>query len=390
MKVALLGNMNNNHFALVRYLRDRGIDADLLLFNNEIDHFHPACDTYSLDFMRYTRQLSWGASTSYLATSAKTVANDLRGYDVIVGCGLSPAYLNKAGMALDIFAPYGGDLWIETKYRVVAPQRLASVWSSARSQSTGIRNSRVFHMGSTNDIYEREWERYRGRSERWLEGLPMVHSPTYRPEALEEIAIRTHWGEEFKAIRAESDLMIMYHSRHLWQTGPDDANHKGTERLLRGWAELRRRRPDLRMRFVTLEYGRDVPASRKLMDELGISDTVVWMPKMYRKDLMIGVLLCDIVAAEFQHSWLMSGVMYEALVGAKPVLAHRDDSLYPGQDLYAIMNAREPDEITAMLEAYLDDRERFLAMGQAGREWYEREVSDRAVSKYESYVRGKG
>ena len=35
-KVALLGNMNNNHFSLARYLRDRGAEADLLLFDSEL------------------------------------------------------------------------------------------------------------------------------------------------------------------------------------------------------------------------------------------------------------------------------------------------------------------------------------------------------------------
>ena len=35
MKIALLGNMNNNNFALLRYFRDLGFDAHLLLFKND-------------------------------------------------------------------------------------------------------------------------------------------------------------------------------------------------------------------------------------------------------------------------------------------------------------------------------------------------------------------
>ena len=48
MKVALVGNMNNNNFALLRYLRDLGVDAHLLLFDNEIGHFVPEHDTWQL------------------------------------------------------------------------------------------------------------------------------------------------------------------------------------------------------------------------------------------------------------------------------------------------------------------------------------------------------
>ena len=32
MKVALIGNMNNNNFSIMRYFRDLGIDAHLILF----------------------------------------------------------------------------------------------------------------------------------------------------------------------------------------------------------------------------------------------------------------------------------------------------------------------------------------------------------------------
>ena len=48
MKIALLGNMNNNHFALLRYLRDVNIDAYLLLYIEDgkgaNSHFKPEND----------------------------------------------------------------------------------------------------------------------------------------------------------------------------------------------------------------------------------------------------------------------------------------------------------------------------------------------------------
>ena len=392
MKVALLGNMNNNHFALIRYLRDHGIDADLLLFDNEFDHFNPACDTYSLEFMGYTRRLTWGASTGFLSTGAETVASDVAGYDFLIGCGLSPAFLDKAGLKLDIFIPYGDDIWVETKYRFVAPHRLPSVWSAVHAQRKGIPKAGVFHMGYTNDLYEGQWKRYRGQSERWLDGIPMVYSGEYSPEALDHMAERSHWGQYFKNIRARSDLMVVYHARHSWTGDVSDPGAKGTDKLLRAWAAFRERNPGVRATFVTLEYGRDVAPSKRLIEELGIADSVVWMPKMYRKDLMVGLVLADLVPAEFIHSWVMSGVMYEALVAGKPVLAYRDDSLYTADypDLYPIMNARESDEILSMFEAYMADPTPFLAMGAQGRAWYEREVAQKAVMRFVDHIRAKG
>ena len=56
MKVALIGNMNNNFFSILRYLRDMNIDATLYLFKNDgIDdasHFSCESDTFEIDKWR--------------------------------------------------------------------------------------------------------------------------------------------------------------------------------------------------------------------------------------------------------------------------------------------------------------------------------------------------
>ena len=53
MKVGLIGNMNNNNFALMRYFRDLGVDAHLLLYSNdgknELSNFKPESDTWNIN-----------------------------------------------------------------------------------------------------------------------------------------------------------------------------------------------------------------------------------------------------------------------------------------------------------------------------------------------------
>lgn len=44
-KIACIGNMNHFMFSLVRFLRDEGLDAYLLLLK-EPDHFKPEMDTF--------------------------------------------------------------------------------------------------------------------------------------------------------------------------------------------------------------------------------------------------------------------------------------------------------------------------------------------------------
>ena len=51
-KIGLLGNMNNNNFAIMRYLRDLRVDAHLLLLSNDgkgsLSHFSAAADTTNM------------------------------------------------------------------------------------------------------------------------------------------------------------------------------------------------------------------------------------------------------------------------------------------------------------------------------------------------------
>ena len=117
---------------------------------------------------------------------------------------------------------------------------------------------------------------------------------------------------------------------------------------------------------------------------------MVWLPQMYRKDLMYGLHAADIVCAEFEHSWVASGVLYEALVVGRPLLAYREERRYQEEypELYPIMNAREPESIAARLEEYVDHPEVFQEMGRQGRAWYQEHIVDKALAKYLDYFQG--
>ena len=52
-RIAIIGNMNNNGFSLLRYFRDLGADAYLLTFSTDgvgnLSHFSPEADTWDID-----------------------------------------------------------------------------------------------------------------------------------------------------------------------------------------------------------------------------------------------------------------------------------------------------------------------------------------------------
>jgi glycosyltransferase involved in cell wall biosynthesis len=380
-RVGVIGNMNNNGFALARYLRDAGLDAHVLLFDNELRHFHPSSDTFGDDYRLYVHQLAWGGPLRFPFVRPRAIRADLDDYDVLVGCGSAPAHCERAGRRLDVFVPFGGDLWTMLGKADGNPLRFAKYAPMRRAQARGIRSARVIHMAPTNDLYERQWQEYRGKSTRWYSGVPVVYAG--EPDGPSE------WEAAFRRVRDRADLMLFSSVRHHWRCPPDHPAAKGTDRLLRGIALLRRRRPSLRIALVTMEYGRHVRASRQLAHSLGIDDLVDWFPLLRRRDLMVGLRMADVACAEFENSWVASGVLYEAMVAARPILAHRDDALYGAEQRYPILNARDPQIIADRLEQTVDDPDAVRALGTAGHEWYREHVVDASVRRYVELVRSR-
>lgn len=386
--VALLGNMNNNHFATARYLRDRGVDAHVLLFDHEMPHFLPASDTYIEADLDFVRTLTWGSVPRYISTPARKMREDIAPYDVLIGHGLAPAYCHKAGRRLDIFAPFGGDIWAMLGRAEGNPLRFVKYLPTMSAQAKGIRASRVFHMAPTNELYEAQWERFRGGPQRWYEGLPVVYDGAYRPDRMALMMERSPAAPGFQRVRESADIMLFLAARHFWKCDPRHPAAKGTHRLIHGIAIFRRRHPDVKIALATLEYGQQVAESKALVRELGLEENVVWFPPMARKDLMVGLGLADIACAEFENSWTTSGVIYEALAMSKPILAYRDDSLYSGQrELYGILNAKEPEDIADRIEAYWRAPEKYRVLGSAGREWYLTNVVNAPLDKYCALIR---
>lgn len=391
MKVAFVGNMNNIGFTMVRYLRDRGVDVDLLLFDNEPEHFHPSADAYDDAYVTYCRSLTWGNAAKWGAVPDAVIRRDLQPYGLIIGCGFAPAYCLRVGRALDVFVPFGGDLYYSTSFRLTYPNRLAGTWRAVRRQRQAIPQCAVFHMDMTNALYESKWAQYRGGSERWYYGIPNPYTGLYNPDHVARVAGQTRWAADFARIRRECDLLLFSHVRHVWGGSRVYPDLKGTDRLLRGIARFKARQPGTRVGLITFEYGTHVEQSKALVAQLGLQDAVHWFPRTLRKDLMCGILHADVVCAEFEFSWLSSSVVYEAMAMAKPILGFRTDELYRDhyRELYPLMNARSPEEIADRLEEYVADRREHRAMGEAGQRWYRDYVVTPAIDRYVGYINGR-
>jgi glycosyltransferase involved in cell wall biosynthesis len=372
VKVALLCNMNNIMFALARYLRDRGFEADLFLFDDEHAHFHPSADSYSLEYQKFTTQLMWGKPLGISKVTKKDLLSVLDPYPKLLGCGAAPAYVDKADRILDIFVPYGGDLF-ELPFRIQGVSRRtpqASLEVLFR-QRRGIRNSRAILIDQSVE-YTEAISRLRATGKQVTVGLPFPYTPEYAPETIAAHYNQTHWYQDLRALRERSDVMVVHHARHIWGDAFGARQAKGNDKLLRGFKQAQEARPNVRYTLVMCEYGPEISRSKQLVHELGLESAVLWLPQTQRKELMVALNLADIGCGEFSVSWLTGGTINETLAMGKPLLHYRNDALYTQHfpELYPLMNAYSQGEICSHLVDYADRPEHYKTMGAKGRAWH--------------------
>ena len=384
--------MNNNFFALTRYLRDRGIDAHLLLLNNEISHFHPSQDTFDLDYQEYTHTVSWGDPFSFLDFSGKEIDRDIKDYDYIIACDVVPAFLMKIDRPVNIFVPFGSDLYYYPFMRLVKhPNKQLNYYYCSKNQRIGIQQAEYMSLTPTNNEFKNVIERIKYPGKILNFGVPMIYTPLFNPETIQLFYDRSHWRGEFEKLRNKSDLLIFHHSRHFWKKGNNGFAYKANNYLIEGFARFIRQYPSIKACLIMLEYGPDVQETKKLVKKLNITSYVKWFPLMARKDLMVGINHSDIVAGEFGHSWLVYGVVYEAMAMGKPILHHRQDKYYQDiyPELYPMIHAKNIEDIFYAFQKYANEKEYFQKIGLAGKDWLQKYLIDQTVERYVELILGK-
>lgn len=371
MKIGIIGNMNNSYFSLARYLRDEGYDCELLILANEPAHFDPACDTYSTDYTTYCKQLSWGDAGDFLKQDFSVVKKDLAPYQFLIGNGPAPAYVAKVGRTLDVFIPYGYDIYSLPFFRLVHPVRLLAYAAVARYQRKGIRESGSILFDRTNKAFEKLIKKLNYQGRRIISPAPMIYHKDYE-NGWQEKTAGNPLTEQLKELRKESEILLVQHSRQVWKNSADQWSYKGNHLLVEGYARFVKEHPLVKIKLVLFEYGNDVNETKKLTGKLGIDDRIVWMPKMARNKLMAVLAVSDIVIGELHHSWLTYGVALEALCMGKPFMHKRIDeefsSDYP--ELYPMLHASSAQSVYRELAKAVTDKDGMKAMGNKGREWF--------------------
>ena len=231
--------MNNSYFALTRYLRDAGYDATLFIFKGEFKHFLPSSDSYNDDYKNYTVFLEWGEFYQLMHVPARRIRDEFESYDFIIGSGMAPAYINKAGLTLDVFFAYGWDLYKAPFLRIHNPFLTVQYFHCLFHQRAGIRKTKHMTAGDSSPFFDKLLARLKFRGKRHIFGSPGIYEPDYNQSAIKKNYPLSSSYPFYKKIRDQYEFVIFHNSRQIWKTKSNPVAIKDNDVFFRAFKRFK-------------------------------------------------------------------------------------------------------------------------------------------------------
>jgi glycosyltransferase involved in cell wall biosynthesis len=397
MKLALVDNMNNNFFALVRYFRDLGVDADLfLVHDSNLKHFAPDQDSWK-DLSKAswikTFPVNYHWKSYFSVGSNSLVRKSLLKYDKVIACGQAVGILYRAGIKVDIFIPYGSDLinlpftksMFSSKIGLKDLSKYFIYSYLAFLQRKGIVNA-------TTIISNANWKVAQDALD--ILGREPVNLP--RIMVYKE-AIPQFVYDKFDWIKAH-DFTVFSPTRHLWKTNAEPmadfelrGGAKRNDKLIRAFSRIVNDKLYTSPLLIFCEYGPDVQFSKALIQELAIEKFVQWVPIMPRKELVVLASLSTVVADQFREGMCATsaGTTNEALAFGTPIVTNTDGAIYKADDPYfgsPILEALSEDEIYQKLTLYATNPDEFKTIGENSEKWFDAHLAEGLAKTYLSIL----
>ena len=380
MKIALVSNMNNNYFALLRYLVDFGLEARLFLFEDEHEHFHPECDTWNFSrWSKYIEKVPLSYSRAY--DTLNNLDNDylnrlFQSYDRIVVSGPVPAYFSRTNIKIDIFFPYktGIEYWSDD-----LPLRN---WALRKK----IRTFNLLQRDALRKVKQVCSVDFRPLTRKRLNSLGQPILPLNLPFVYEENISIDLIDKPLRDIvielQRESSFNLVHVGRHLWKQSFRNKllrkpfiNDNANDSVVRAFSGLVAK-TTTPVRLVLTEYGPQVEHTKELVRNLGIEEYVYWLPLMKRKELSVVLDHCHVGIGDIAVG-LWGGKAIEYLAKGLPCINSYTENLkeqycqYTKSDFPPFLKYEGEKELESLLVKFVNDNSFLESESIKARKWYE-------------------
>jgi glycosyltransferase involved in cell wall biosynthesis len=329
MKVALLGNMNNNLFALMRYLLDAGIETKLYTYPDDPSHFSPESDTFEIsNYKNNIEEIDFSNPFKFWKLNKDKLRKELLPYDIILVSGYGPFLMNYCKIKNYVFIPYGSDLY---EYP----------FTSLSKRSKGLRN---FILYIFDYLFVSSKQRKGIKNANAVINIDIIQSYSFALNKLNKIPVRINVPmvydysssyvlnndngynqtvNKYLSKITPFTFVVISQSRQYWTKSIDGAyglDMKGNDILIRGFNNFKLNSPNSKL--ILFEYGPDVNASKELINHLDLTDSVIWIPKIPRKYILRIIKEFANLGADQFTSGYFGGTGYEIMSQGVPLLTN--------------------------------------------------------------------
>ena len=390
MKIALVDNMNNNFFAFARYLKDLGMDITLYTIpNRHMDHFDIYADTFkSQNELTYVKHFPCSIDNkSWFFFQRKKIYREFKDYDIIISCGLSSAFMERAGIHSHIIIPYGSDLYDIPFRKIKFGLNFYFVrtlfWShQAHFQKNAYRKAEAFVTDDEYELYGTAVKKL-GLSALNV-GIPML----YNFEDIDNTQNHELWS-----FLDNHDFIVFNHARQYWKSNSDNLHDhhlygglKRNDKLLKAFAQFVKKTNFKSPLLVLFEYGVDTEETKILLKKLGIESYIKWMPTMHRKHIMYGLKKATFTSNAFRENKTdIGGVCYESLAAGTAHINNCADALKnPKHKFYQspMIHALHENEIYNIFVDYEQNPDKYERIASESQKWFNEHLGIELAKKY--------
>lgn len=298
-KIAFVGNMNNMLYPTAFYLSKDGYDCTLFFLkeysNFKVDNLAKSITYKSILYEDPIELLDKSDDFKILFAD----------FDYIIGTDWAPAICYLANKRLDCFYPAGSDFYDWPLHRWFGFNKLPNIFALKYlklkyMQYLGINNA--LSVSIAQNVYMKEiFNKFYRIYEKLILPLPyLVDDISYKE------CLSSNDDLEFKKYSnqlSKYDHVIVHQTRHMWLSKNIlNDGYKGNEILIYGFKDVLMRHTNCVL--VLFAYGIDVEASKKLVNELSISNNVIWIPRVSQNVVRAIVESSSIGVGQLGSDWI--------------------------------------------------------------------------------------
>lgn len=425
MRVALIGNINNNSYLIAKFLRRKGVEADVYI--------------YDYDYWMAAPEWEEGVFDPKLVPSV----NPKWSWVILKNSWVRPAWVKSVPPLTWHRLPYAKfDAFIsqiEWKLNKKLKERQHRIINSSLQQE-GFDGIDFIEATRWFDIYQ--WERmitgydivqvvslvgahillkYSAkkiyvvydygqplRSMIWENSLRgkllqcayknadwVVVTNADTKESLERLGVKRYSFipapvDETKFCPGDSLLRQALESQYgkdiviLFAPARHDWREKGTDKILHAFAQLRET-INARVVLLTASWGRDIHTARDYIKNEGLDSEVIWMEPMPRTMLVDYYRAADVVLDQFTLGTYGGKALLEAMACGKPVITSFNHQIHTWcfTEMPPVCSASHEGEIYYWLMNLISDPQSRQEYGRRCRQWIEKYNSwEQVASSY--------